>query len=289
MTTANAITGLTVIGRSDECPRIGHDRAPARPGARLVAVAGSFEELIDEATRAPADAWDFGWLEGRATEERPSWRYFDLVAERAGDARRLLDIDTGTGNMLAHLPRLAPLTVATDAYAPSIRTAAPRLRARGAHIVQTHDDHQGLPFADESFDLIISRHPVETRWMEIARVLEPGGHYFTQQVGAHSLRELSEFLMGPGSAGSRRDPQVARRAAEAAGLVVEDLRVERTPVVFHDVGAVVYFLRVVIWTVPDFTVARYRSRLQQLHHHIRRTGAFETESSRFLMDARRPE
>lgn len=30
-----------------------------------------FEELIDEAVRAPADDWDFSWFEGRATEERP--------------------------------------------------------------------------------------------------------------------------------------------------------------------------------------------------------------------------
>jgi hypothetical protein len=50
----------------------------------------------------------------------------------------------------------------------------------------------------------------------------------------------------------------------------------------------VYFLRVVVWTVPDFSVERYRHRLRQLHDHIRATGAFETTSSRFLIDARQP-
>ena len=45
----------------------------------------SFEELVDEASRAPILGWDFGWLRGRAFEERPSWHYFELVAERAGD------------------------------------------------------------------------------------------------------------------------------------------------------------------------------------------------------------
>lgn len=247
-----------------------------------------FDQLLEEASTAPADTWDFSWLDGRATEERPGWRYFDRVTERVTNARRLLDIDAGTGNMLADLPQLPPLAVATDSYRPSIQTAAPRLRARGAHVVQTQHDRRVLPFADASFDLIISRHPVETWWSEIVRVLQPGGHYFSQQVGPHSLRDLSEFLMGPQPAGSRRDPELARQAAEAAGLVVEDLRVERTKVVFYDIGAIVYFLRVVVWTVPDFSVGRYRFQLRRLHEHIRATGAFETSSSRFLIDAHRP-
>lgn len=249
---------------------------------------GDFHRLLDEALEAPADTWDFGWLEGRATEGRPTWRYFDRVSERVQDARRLLDIDTGTGDMLAALPDLPSVTVATDSYEPSVHAATARLRPRGAHVVQTQPDRQALPFIDASFDLIISRHPVDTWWNEIARVLEPGGHYFSQQVGPHSLRELSEFLMGPLPVTSQREPEAARRSAEGAGLIVNDLRAERTPVVFYDIGAVVYFLRVVVWTVPDFSVGRYRRQLLQLHDHIRTTGAFETKSSRFLIDARRP-
>jgi SAM-dependent methyltransferase len=190
--------------------------------------------------------------------------------------------------MLADLPQLPGLTVATDAHIPSICSAAPRLRARGVHVVQTSADRPALPFADASFDLVISRHPVETWWAEIARVLEPGGRYFSQQVGPRSLRELSEFLMGPVPSSSARDPELARREAEATGLIVEDLRAERTRVVFYDIGAVVYFLRVVVWTVPDFTVRRYRPELRRLHDHMRETGEFQTTSSRFLIEARRP-
>lgn len=251
-------------------------------------MADDFDLLVDEAASAPADAWDFAWLHGRASEERPSWRYFDRVRERVPNARRLLDIDTGTGTMLAALPQLPRLTVATDSYAPSIERAATRLRPRGVHVVPTQHEVQALPFADASFGLIISRHPVETWWTEIARVLEPGGHYVSQQVGPGSLRELSEFLMGPLPTSSKRDPDLARRAAQSAGLVVDDLKVERTKVVFHDIGAVVYFLRVVVWTVPDFSVDRYRTQLRRLHGHIAVAGAFESASSRFLIDAHRP-
>jgi SAM-dependent methyltransferase len=248
-----------------------------------------FDRLVHEAMQAPADTWDFAWLDGRAVEERPSWRFFDRVCERVPGTRRLLDLDAGTGNLLADLPQLAPLTVAADGYGPSIRIAAPRLHARGADVVQTQTgDHQPLPFADASFDLVVSRHPVDTWWTEIARVLEPGGRYFSQQVGPGTLLDLSAFLTGQSPTGSRRDPERAKQAAEDAGLVVEDLQVERTRVAFFDIGAVVYLLRVVVWTVPDFTLDRYRPRLRALHDLIQRDDSFETTSSRFLIEARRP-
>ena len=50
----------------------------------------------------------------------------------------------------------------------------------------------------------------------------------------------------------------------------------------------VFFLRKVIWTVPDFTVDRYRTRLEQLHEQIGRDGAFRSTMSRTLFEARKP-
>ena len=64
--------------------------------------------------------------------------------------------------------------------------------------------------------------------------------------------------MGPQPSGSLPDPELARATAVAAGLRVQDLRTARLRTVFFDVGAVVYFLRLVIWIVPDFTLDRYR-------------------------------
>src|SRR5438105_10290261 len=39
----------------------------------MLAVRKSFEELVDEAAAVSVEGWDFSWLDGRATEERPSW------------------------------------------------------------------------------------------------------------------------------------------------------------------------------------------------------------------------
>jgi hypothetical protein len=51
------------------------------------------------------------------------------------------------------------------------------------------------------------------------------------------------------------------------------------------VGAVVYFLRLVVWTVPGFTVEKYRSRLESLHDQIERDGPFVAHAGRFLIEA----
>ena len=249
----------------------------------------SFDALIDAADRAPIDGWDFSWLDGRATEDRPSWGYSGIVAARAAVASRMLDLQSGGGELLAQLPVLPPLLVAVEGYAPNVVVAARRLQGRGAHVVATDHGRPALPVASGTFDLVTSRHPITTWWDEIARVLQPGGTYLSQQVGPRSVRELSELMLGPLPVESPREPELARLAAEQAGLVVRDLREERLRTVFYDVGAVVYFLRLVVWTVPGFTVDAYRDRLAVLHEQIQRDGSFVTYATRFLIEATKPD
>ena len=50
----------------------------------------SFEELVAEAQAADVAGWGFGWLDGRATEERPPWGYARLQAERLAAVRSAL-------------------------------------------------------------------------------------------------------------------------------------------------------------------------------------------------------
>jgi SAM-dependent methyltransferase len=245
----------------------------------------SFDELVAEAEAAPITGWDFSWLDGRATEERPSWRYAEQVAARASRVDSMLDLQSGGGELLAQLPAVPPLLVATEGYAPNVNVAARNLHPRGVLVVAAHDDRPALPFAEESFELVTSRHPIQTHWDEITRILRPGGTYFSQQVGAHSMREVSEFLLGPLPASSKRDPALARRAAEDAGLVVQRVEEARLRATFDDVGGVVYFLRLVVWTVPDFTVERYRGRLRDMHDVIARNGPFVAHATRFLIEA----
>ena len=67
--------------------------------------------------------------------------------------------------------------------------------------------------------------------------------------------------MGAQEPDASRSPDLAVADARSAGLQVVDLREEALEVSFFDIGAVVHFLRKVPWTVPDFSVERYRDRL----------------------------
>jgi SAM-dependent methyltransferase len=249
----------------------------------------TYEDLVEEAVDASVDGWDFSWFEGRATEERPPWGYARSMAERLAVASAALDVQTGGGEVLASAPSLPPLTAATEGWPPNVARATALLHPRGAVVVASPED-AALPFAEGAFDLVTSRHPVRTYWPEIARVLRPGGTYFSQQVGPASAIEVVEYFLGPQPPEVRdaRDPERARARAEGAGLEVTGLQEARLRMEFHDIGAVVHFLRKVIWMVPDFTVDRYEPQLRSLHARIESEGPFVAHSTRFLIEARKP-
>ncbi|MEV3923362.1 class I SAM-dependent methyltransferase [Actinomadura coerulea] len=248
----------------------------------------TFDDLVAEAGTVSVAGWDFSWLDGRATEQRPSWGYRRLMSERLRRARAALDIETGGGEVLAGAAEFPPVMAATESWPPNIAKATRLLHPRGA-VVVAGSGESPLPFADEAFDLVVSRHPATVRWAEIARVLVPGGAYLAQHVGPASVFELTEFFLGPQPGARRaRDPEVESAGARAAGLDIVDLRSERLRMEFFDIGAVVYFLRKVIWIVPGFTVDAHRDRLRELDERIRRDGVFTARSSRTLIEARKP-
>ncbi|MGW1956626.1 class I SAM-dependent methyltransferase [Streptomyces sp. NPDC001920] len=254
----------------------------------------SFEDLVAEGAAVPTEGWDFSWFEGRATEARPSWGYATSLAERLGRATAALDIQTGGGEVLDFAlrraaPRAPTLVAATEGWPPNAAKATALLRPRGVTVVASAEDAP-LPFADNAFDLVSSRHPVSPHWTEIARVIQPGGTYFAQHVGPRSVFELVEYFLGALSQEQReaRHPDRERVDAEAAGLEVVDLRAERLRVEFHDIAAVVHFLRKVVWMVPGFTVEAYLPQLRALHERIESEGPFVAHSARHLVVARKP-
>ncbi|WP_328423980.1 class I SAM-dependent methyltransferase [Streptomyces sp. NBC_00443] len=253
----------------------------------------SFEELVAEGAAVPTEGWDFSWFEGRATEARPSWGYAVSLADRLAGATAALDLQTGGGEVLdfalGRAPKAPPLTVATEGWPPNVAKATALLAARGVAVVASPQDAP-LPFADGAFDLVTSRHPVRAHWPEIVRVLRPGGTYFAQHVGPHSVFELVEYFLGPqpDEVRSGRHPDRERADAEVAGLETVDLRAEELRMEFHDIAAVVHFLRKVVWMVPGFTVEAYRPQLRALHEQIESEGPFVVHSTRHLFEARRP-
>jgi SAM-dependent methyltransferase len=253
-----------------------------------MAVRATFDELVREGAAEPVAGWDFSWLAGRATEERPRWGYSGLLAAAISGAGAVLDVQTGGGEVLAAAICVPPpVLAATESWPPNVALARQRLEPLGGTVTEAGDTDP-LPFGASAFDLVASRHPTHTGWPEIARVLRPGGRYLSQQVGAGSNRELYEYLMGPQPVNTVRSADRGAAQAQAAGLEVTRLESQALRVEFFDVGAVIYFLRKVLWTVPDFSVDRYRGRLAALHEQIESDGQFTCHAQRYLIEARRP-
>jgi SAM-dependent methyltransferase len=184
-----------------------------------VAQARTFAELLNEGSSVPVEGWDFSWFEGRATEQRPSWGYSRLLIERVGRADAVLDVQTGGGEVFAEVleraKRLPERLAATEPWPPNVEIARRKLGRFGADVVEVADESP-LPFEEGSFDLVVSRHPVLTVWPEVARVLSPGGAYFSQQVGAGSNRDSGRSPRRPGTERllrSARDAPTRRRPA----------------------------------------------------------------------------
>jgi SAM-dependent methyltransferase len=217
------------------------------------------------------------------SEELP-WDYVALAGESAGRADRVLDIDTGGGEVLATLgvPRGS---VAVEPYAPNVPVARARLLPYGIEVRARTG--RRLPCASSDFDLVLNRHGALDP-AEIARVLRPGGLFWTQQVGAHTDAELNAALGEAPVVGGLPSAADAAEHLDAAGLQVLRADDAWPQTRFLDVGAVVLHLRAVSWQVPGFDVLRHRPQLLAIDRIIRTEGAFTVTDHRLLVHAVRP-
>jgi SAM-dependent methyltransferase len=192
-----------------------------------VTSSSTFEELVANGKTEPTEGWDFSWFDGRATEQRPSWKFAESLRQRMTRADAVLDVQTGGGErlseILSQIENRPRLIAATESWEPNVLIAEQNLRQFGASVIEVADESD-FPFADDTFGLVTSRHPTFTLWKEIARVLQPGGTYFSQQVGSGTNSELADFMMGsqPGGYGERRgSPRATGRGRWRMAKMVE--------------------------------------------------------------------
>ncbi len=245
----------------------------------------SFDAFVDEATSAPVAGWDFSFLQGRTEEQPLPWDYRKLAAGLVAGAGRVLDVDTGGGEIFGslHPPRGS---VAVEPYHPNVAVAAGRLAPLGVHVVERTTEI--LPVDDAAFDLVLNRHGYLNA-ADTFRVLAPGGKLFAQQVGAQNDVEFNEALgiaavadpTLPSSVESLRDGLMS------AGFATCEVRDASIITRFLDIGAVIFQLRAVPWQAPGFDVSDHREQLRRIHDQIVWTGGFEVSSQRFLIRAER--
>lgn len=237
-----------------------------------------------EEEAAPFGGWDFSRLDRRMTTAALPWSFAALARAALASAHDVLDVGTGGGeNLAALLATASPAAriVASERYAPNLAIARARLDPLGVAVVAAAS--ASLPFADASFDLVLDRH-APFRAAEIARVLEPGGRFITQQIdpASYTARRLA---FGREPAPPRDHLAEVTSACRDAGLVIEDAQRAEVSRTFADVGALVYHLRAVPWSVPGFSVA---SDLEVLWRLAERDEPLEFPILVVLICARRP-
>ena len=247
-----------------------------------------WNQWLEEERIAHIHGWDFSHLDGRYEEEGDlPWDYRNTVQRYLRPDSRLLDLDTGGGEFLLSLGHSHALTAATEAYPPNVALCRETLSPLGIDFREANAAGP-LPFADESFDLVINRHG-DYSPAEIARVLKAGGIFVTQQVGAENDRELVELLLPtpPAPPCPRQYLRIAREDCRASGLTVLEGQEAFRPIRFYDVGALVWFAHIIEWEFPGFTVEGSRDQLMRLQAHLEERGMIEGRIHRFQLAARK--
>lgn len=243
--------------------------------------------LAEEAS-AHIHGWDFSHISHRYSETNDlPWDYRAIILRHLRPELKILDMDTGGGEFLLSLDHPHANTAATEAYPPNVELCKQALLPLGVDF-REGDCNERIPFGSDAFDIVINRHGAY-RADEIARVLKPGGLFITQQVGAENDRELVHLLLP-----ELRDKPVcgntlasAMQEFSGAGFEIIDGDEHFGPIRFYDVGALVWFARIIPWEFTGFSVEKCFAQLLDAQQILEKKGCVEGRFHRFMMIARK--
>jgi ubiquinone/menaquinone biosynthesis C-methylase UbiE len=202
---------------------------------------GAFERALRDRAAPHYDDW-YRHTKGVAFDSRER----AVFRERAGDARRVLDLGAGTGRITDAL-RDRPNVVAVDFSRPSLRALAEKALPHATPVV---GDATAIPLEDGTCDVVVScqvlqhldRERLPRVLRECARVLVPGGRliasvYNRDYWRSHDVRteidvpdhlyvrkfSAAEFAELASAAGFRRSGSGAYKAVPDGGRVPERL------------------------------------------------------------------
>ena len=240
------------------------------------------------------EGWDFSHLNDRWESVEPAWDYKDVIKSYLKDTDALLDMGTGGGEFLLTLGHPYDRTFATEAYEPNFELCMKTLAPLGITVKQTYTDENlnaddKPPFESNFFDFIINRHE-SFDINEVNRTLKQGGYFITQQVGNQSNRELMNRL------NDNDDPYMPNHTLDnyvesLSSLGFQIIQTDETvyPTKIYDVGALVFYAKIIVWEFPGFSVKTHMEKLLDFQNDINKKGYIETTDHRFLIVARKRE
>ena len=240
----------------------------------------------DEEKIAYIHGWDFSHIEGKYEIEDLPWDYLTIVKKYLSTDMHLLDYDTGGGEVLLSLNHPFDKTSATEGYFPNVALCENILIPLGINF-KSCDNPSQIPFEDACFDIIINRHGSFDP-NEIYRLLKPNGLFITQQVGCDNDRELVEMVLPEiEQPFPTLNLKTQRKEFEKSGFEIIESDEAYKPIRFFDVGAFVWFARIIQWEFIDFSVDKCFKKLLEMKKIIDQKGCIEGSVPRYMMVVRK--
>ena len=171
--------------------------------------------------RSSYDSWHQGIVDAAPDHEDASSPWYLLVSEHLGDVSglRVLEVACGRGGFVRQLANAGAVVTGCDFSSAALRAARSKLlvpdAAPRATLVQ--GDAQNLPFAPNSFDVVISCETIEhlpqvqAAVEEMHRVTRPGGKLFLTTPNYFNFMGLYEIYARFRHPGRQDDQPFDRR------------------------------------------------------------------------------
>jgi len=229
--------------------------------------------------------WDFSYINKRKSEESLPWNYDKIVRNYLNTNSILLDMGTGGGEYLRSLNHPYKNTFATEAYPPNFELCKKTLMPLGIDVRQVFNDNY-LPFENDRFDIIINCHEAFDI-NEVYRLLKPNGLFITQQVGGLNNKDLSRFLISDFKEITTSEHNLKNNIIliENRGFTILESDECFPKLKFFDVGALVYFAKIIELEFPNFSVDNCFAQLCLLQSIVEKQGFIESKEHRFVIVA----
>jgi hypothetical protein len=229
--------------------------------------------------------WDFSHLKGRWDNEELTWNYKQIVLSYLNDNLNMLDMGTGGGEFLLTLNHPYNKTSITEAYEPNIKICKEVLEPKGIQVFPILQDDVLINVPSDHYDIVVNRHESYDE-KEVKRVLINNGIFITQQVGAFNNKDLATFF------DPNHQDQFPKMTLKQTieRLVNEGFEIlytnEHYPKIkFYDLGAVVYFAKVIEWEFKNFSVEASFDKFLILNDELIKNGYIESTEHRLIIVA----
>jgi len=233
--------------------------------------------------------WDFSRIEKKTKVVGKKWKYIRVVKRYINKETILLDVGTGSGELLLEVAQFVKKAYGIDYSRSMIKTARKNLaESRVSNVEFKLADAKRIPFSKEYFDVVICRHS-NFYPKEVFRVLKPGGVFITQQVGEKDKENIKKVFGRGQNFGKKVGALMNRYSRELKKAGFEILKKDTSNALeyYANMEDLIFLLKNTP-IIPNFNIKKDRKFLEEIERRYKTKQGIKTNSFRFLMICRKP-